>query len=172
MKHIFPLLLALAALSAFAACGDDEEETATPTPTATPAPTTASATPRASWPTATPLPRGLPEIVCAPNPDPAPTNIVQVNQPSAGDSITSPLQATGQIAAFEATFAITIFDAQGNTLVDQTAMSSEGQTLAPFSATVPFTVSAQTPACVWVYEKSAQDGSPIHVVQVPVTLLP
>ena len=56
-------------------------------------------------------------------------------------------------------FQITIYDAQGNEIVDQFAMSNEGQTLAPFSESVPFTVTQATPACLWVYEISAQDGN-------------
>ena len=76
------------------------------------------------------------------------------------------------MAAFEATFRITIFDAAGNTIVDETAMSSEGQTLAPFQKDVAFSVAEETPVCLWVYENSARDGSPIHVRQIPLVLLP
>lgn len=51
-------------------------------------------------------------------------------------------------------------------------MSAEGQTLSPFSEDVTFSVGAPTSACLWVYEASARDGSPIHVGQVPVLLQP
>ena len=78
----------------------------------------------------------------------------------------------GWIAAFEATFKITIYDAQQNLIADITAMSNEGQTLAPFSTTIDFIVTKPTPACMWVYEASARDGLPIHVVQISVTLIP
>jgi hypothetical protein len=37
---------------------------------------------------------------------------------------------------------------------------------------VPFTVTQETDACLWVYEASARDGQPIHVLQVPVRLQP
>jgi hypothetical protein len=145
------VLLALGAIALLAgACGDDEQGPASTTPT--PAPATAR--------------------VCAANPDPAGPDIVDVDQPSAGATVVSPLKVTGKIAAFEATFRIAIFDAGGQQIADQMAMSAEGQTLAPFSATVPFTVNTPTPACLWVYERSARDGLPIHVVQVPLTLNP
>jgi hypothetical protein len=144
------LLLALLFL---AACGDDEDTTA---PTATAAPTITN----------------LIIDVCGMNPDPATPDVNEVTFPAPGDVITSPVQITGQISAFEATFQITIYDAQGNELADQFAMSNEGQTLAPFSATVPFTATVDTPACIWVYEISPADGAPIHVVQIPVLLQP
>ena len=37
---------------------------------------------------------------------------------------------------------------------------------------VAFDVDEGTPACIWVYEASARDGSSIHVGQIPVTLSP
>ena len=174
-------ILFLAALGAIAillgACGDDDEGTASPTATSAPATAPSGASPTGAHtpaPTQT-LPPGqtaAPPNVCLPNPDPAKPDVVAVAQPSPGDAVTSPLKVAGKIAAFEATFRITIFDAAGQQIADQTAMSAEGQTLAPFSATVPFTVSARKPACLWVYERSARDGLPIHVVQVPLTLVP
>lgn len=167
-------ILFLAALGAIAillgACGDDDGGTASPTATAA---ATVTVPPRTASPTVTAAPTPSPTArVCAANPDPGQPDMVDVIQPSPGDAVASPLKVTGKIAAFEATFRITIFDAAGQQIADQTAMSAEGQTLAPFSATVPFTVSARTPACLWVYERSARDGLPIHVVQVPLTLVP
>jgi hypothetical protein len=168
MKTLLGTLTCLLLVLALAACGDDDDDdddTSTPTTSATtPAATTAAATSPAV--TATPI------DVCATNPDPATPDVNNVTAPSPFDEVTSPVQVTGQIAAFEATFQVTIYDAQGNELVDQFAMSNEGQTLAPFSTSVSFTVTEDTPACLWVYEASAQDGRPIHVVQIPLTLLP
>ncbi len=112
------------------------------------------------------------ESVCLPNPDPATDEFNQVDAPLPGVSLTSPITVSGRIAAFEAHFRITIFDAAGGQIADQTALSSEGQVLAPFSESVAFSVAARTPACIWVYEPSARDGLPIHVVQIPVTLEP
>jgi hypothetical protein len=120
---------------------------------------------------ATPTPNAL-ATVCEENPDPATDDLVRVNAPVARDAVSSPLPVQGRIAAFEATFQITIFDADGNILGEEVGMSSEGQTLAPFAEDVPFSVTEETPACLWVYEESARDGSPIHVVQIPVLLLP
>jgi len=165
MKTLIALCtFALVALAA-AACGDDSESTATPAPSAT----AHTATP--TLPPATPT-RTAAANVCVTNPDPATPDMNHVTTPVAGDQISTPAQVQGQIAAFEATFKITIYDAQQNVIVDKTAMSNEGQTLAPFSTTIDFTVAQPTPACMWVYEASARDGSPVNVIQIPVTLIP
>jgi hypothetical protein len=109
---------------------------------------------------------------CLANPDPATADITRVDAPLADAAVTSPITVSGAIAAFEAQFRITIFNSSGIVIADQTAKSAEGQVLSPFAASVPFSVSRATPACIWVYENSARDGSPAHVVQVPVTLKP
>ena len=117
------------------------------------------------------LPGAEPEV-CQPNPDPATPDTVQVDSPISGDSVTSPITVSGRIAAFEAQFKITIFDATGGLIADVLAMSEEGQVLSPFSEDVAFSVSEDTQACIWVYDLSARDGSPIDVVQISVTLSP
>lgn len=172
MKLLKWLLIAtavgLAALSF--ACGDDDDEaTATPTGAVSPTATISSPTATASG---TPTATATEADVCGENPDPATDEEVQVDSPEPGDEITSPLQATGLIAVFEAQFNIALKDADGNDIASSSAMSSEGQTLAPFSVSLPFTVSERTPACFWVYDLSAMDGSVQDVVQVPVVLLP
>jgi len=168
MKTLTVALAALSILFTLAACSDEGEEDSSPAASATAA--TSTSTPTPAIPTDFPTPVFV--DVCTANPDPATPDMNVVTTPTAGDVLSSPVQVTGRIAAFEATFRITIYDAQSNVLADQAAMSSEGQTLAPFSVTVPFTVTAYTPACIWVYEISAADGvTPIHIVQIPVALV-
>ena len=167
----YTLLAALLTLAVLAvACGDDDDEaTSTPTQAATPTATAASPTATASG---TPTATATAADVCGENPDPATDQQVQVDSPEPGDEITSPLQATGLIAVFEAQFNIALKDAGGNDIASSSAMSSEGQTLAPFSVTLPFTVSERTDACLWVYDISENDGQITMVYQVPVVLLP
>lgn len=110
--------------------------------------------------------------ICRPNPDPATPDVQVIDTPKAGDAVRSPFNVSGRIAAFEATFAITLFDANGRPIVDMTAMSLGGQTLSRFSEQVTFPGTAAGAACLWVYERSARDGAPIHVGQMPLTLLP
>lgn len=95
-----------------------------------------------------------------------------MNSPSANDALASPLHVEGQARVFEANVSIKLFDASGNELVSTFATAQEGGVLSPFSTDVAFSVSASTPACLWVFETSARDGSAINVVQIPLTLLP
>ncbi len=177
----FHILLTIPALLLVAACGGDHEAstTASPSPsgvtslTATASPSPSGVTSLTA--TASAQPSGTPidlASVCTDNPDPATDDVNQVDIPNAGDEVASGFVVQGRILAFEATFRITIFDAAGNVIVDETAMSSEGQTLAPFKKAVEFSVTQEMPACLWVYESSARDGSPIHVRQIPLVLLP
>ncbi|HET8943697.1 MAG TPA: Gmad2 immunoglobulin-like domain-containing protein [Dehalococcoidia bacterium] len=171
MKTLLAALACIFVILSAAACGDDDDDD---TSTSTSTPTTSATTPAATTAAATsPAVSATPLDVCLPNPDPATPDVNNVTAPSPFDEVTSPVQVTGQIAVFEAQFNITIYDAQGNKIADQPAMSNEGQTLAPFSASVPFTVSEETPACIWVYDISEADGvTLLNVVQIPVTLLP
>lgn len=110
--------------------------------------------------------------VCQTNPSPvdsADPSII-VTAPVANASVTSPLHVTGQARVFEATVSLKLVDATGNELVATTTQSAEGQVLSPFSADVAFSVTSSSSACLWVYEVSAKDGSPVNVVQVPLTL--
>ena len=176
MKHLIPIVVALGILAVAAACGGDDEAT-TPThaaATASPKATvivTASPNPATSIATQT-AGQTPPANVCLPNPDPATPNFLQINGPAPGDTVSSPFTVNGLIAAFEATFRITLYDASGVAIADQNGMSTEGQTLSPFVESVSYTVASPQPACLWVYESSARDGSPIHVGQVPLALQP
>jgi hypothetical protein len=110
--------------------------------------------------------------VCQTNPSPVDANdpSVIVTAPTSGATSASPLHVEGQARVFEATVSITLFDAAGAEIVSTTAMAAEGGVLSPFSADVTFSVTAETEACLWVFETSAQDGQPVNVVQVPLTL--
>ena len=124
-------------------------------------------------PAQTVLPTPEPKV-CQPNPDPATPDFQVIDQPSEGDTVTSPVTISGKVLAFEATYQVGIFDAAGTPIVETFGTAQDGEIgqLAPFSIDVAFTVSEPTPACIWVYEESARDGSPVHVGQIPVTLAP
>jgi Immunoglobulin-like domain of bacterial spore germination len=156
------LLLTVPVFLLFAACGDDEEEDTGAGPTVTTTVRTAAATSSAD---------SLADV-CAENPDPATDEETQVAAPAEGDEVSSPVSVRGRIIAFEAVFKITIYDEDGNVIAEQRSMTAEGTTLAPFEEEVSFTVTHETPACLWVYGISGRDGSPDNVVQVPALLLP
>lgn len=112
--------------------------------------------------------------VCQPNPSPpdsADPSIV-VAAPGVGDRSANPLTVSGSARVFEAVVSLSLKGADGGSIADGTAQADEAApVLSPFSGTLPFSVTANTPACLWVFEASARDGSPTNVVQVPVTLL-
>src|SRR3989304_1367484 len=98
MKYVLLLAAACAVALVLAACNNGGGGVDTP-PGATVSPTLGS-----------PTPTGQPDV-CQPNPDPASADVVNVDSPQTGDSVTSPVTVSGQIVAFEAQFNITIFDA-------------------------------------------------------------
>ncbi len=166
--------LALAFIALLVAC-DNGGDGATPAPDGAPTPAATESKEETATPEATPAETATAEPeVCQPNPDPATPEFQVIDQPSAGETVTSPVTIRGQVLAFEATYQIGIFDAAGDPIVETfgTAGPAEAGELAPFSIDVAFDVDEPTPACIWVYEASAMDGSRIHVGQIPVTLTP
>ncbi len=183
-KLLLPLPLALVALLIACENGGGGEVASTvgvtPSVTVSPQPDGETPTPRDTptpreTPAETPAdtPTGEPEV-CQPNPDPATPEFQVIDQPSAGDTVISPVTISGQVLAFEGTYQIGIFDADGDPIVETfgTAEAVEIGELGSFSIDVAFDVDEPTPACIWVYEASARDGSHIHVGQIPVTLSP
>jgi hypothetical protein len=127
------------------------------------------------------LPAGLsraqvPDMgVCGPNPSPPdPANpAIRVDAPVPDQVLTSPLRVSGRARVFEAVVSLALKDAGGQTIAQGTAQAAGGApALAPFDTSLSFSVQSETPACLWVFEASARDGSPINVVQVPLTLVP
>jgi len=171
MKLGLILVLALASIALLVACNNGGDG-ATPGPEGAPTPVATDSEEE----TATPAETATAESeVCQPNADPATSEFQVIDQPSTDDTVTSPVTISGQVLAFEATYQIAIFDADGDPIVEPlfgTADAVEIGELAPFSIDVPFDVDEATPACIWIYEASARDGSPINVGQIPVTLSP
>jgi hypothetical protein len=112
---------------------------------------------------------------CPANPSPpdAADPSMILNQPAAGDTVTSPVHIAGLARVFEANVRITVYSASGMVLEDTFTTAAEaGPTLAPFEADVAFTVLTEQAGCIRVWEESAADGSPRNVVQVEVNLSP
>lgn len=122
----------------------------------------------AAGPVATPE-----ESVCGANPSPVnpddPSIIVEV--PQRGDVVSSPLRAVGRARVFEATVSLRLLGADGEVLVDAFTTADAGAPeFGAFAAEIPYSVAEDQPGCLWVFESSAKDGSPVNVVQVPVFL--
>jgi hypothetical protein len=167
-------LLAASLLSVFAAVACEKAEApapeATPTAelTALPAPTVTPA-----GPSPTPASTAVPNV-CKANPspvNPADPNII-VRSPEPGTVVTSPLLITGLARVFEAQFNVTLYGELGGVIAETTGMAEQGQELSPFEVELTFAVGREQPACLWVFALSAEDGSRIDVVQVPIALAP
>jgi len=167
-------LLAASLVLVFAAvaCGKAEapSPTATPSPQLTPLP---AATATLAGPSPTPASTAVPDV-CKTNPspvNPAEPNII-VRSPEQGAVVTSPLVISGQARVFEAQFNVTLYGELGGVIAETTGMTEQGQVLSSFQAELTFAVSREQPACLWVYDLSAKDGSRMDVVQVPIALAP
>jgi spore germination protein GerM len=110
------------------------------------------------------------------------TPAVLVESPAVGDSVSSPLTMAGTANTFEATFMAEVLDTNGARLAPEemiTATSGSGERGA-FSAELPFALpdvmsgggSAAADIVLVVYEISAEDGSRIHEVRIPLTVAP
>jgi germination protein M len=95
------------------------------------------------------------------------TPAVLVESPLPGEEIASPLRIKGTANTFEATFNVEILGADrrvlGETFV--TATSGSG-TRGTFDANITF-AAVPGPATLVVFERSAEDGSRIHEVEIP-----
>jgi germination protein M len=99
------------------------------------------------------------------------TPAILVESVAPGDTVTSPLRVSGTANVFEAAFRVQLLDAQGTKLVDQVVNATSGTgTRGTFSEELPFPVTATGQGKLMVFADSPKDGSPIDVVEIPVTL--
>lgn len=93
-----------------------------------------------------------------------------VESPLPGDEVGSPLRISGTANAFEATFQARIEDVSGAELVRKTVMATSGSgTRGTFDETLAFDPQPGNGTLV-VWEDSAENGQPIHVVEIPLRL--
>jgi hypothetical protein len=97
---------------------------------------------------------------------------ILVESPLPGDSVTSPIRLRGTANVFEATVSLDVRDGNGKLLkrTFTTATSGTG-TRGTFDTTVPVPAH-EGDVTVVAYEASAEDGRPLHVVEVPLELKP
>jgi germination protein M len=98
---------------------------------------------------------------------------VLVESPTLGEQVSSPLRITGTANTFEATFNVEVVDERGRVLGKRfvTATSGSG-TRGTFDAEVPFKANGAGPGKLVVFEVSAEDGSRIHEVEIPLQITP
>ncbi len=98
------------------------------------------------------------------------TPAVLVESPCIGDTVGSPMRIWGTANTFEATFMINIVDWDGRVIVEQFATATSGSgTRGTFDVSVPFEWELYPRGALIVFESSAKDGSPINVVEIPLS---
>lgn len=101
------------------------------------------------------------------------TPAILVESPLPFESVTSPLRASGTANTFEATFEYELTGAKGRVLAHhfETATSGSG-TRGTFDFTARFEVADAEDGTLTVFESSAENGERIHVVRIPLRLVP
>jgi len=98
---------------------------------------------------------------------------ILVEHPTAGETVTSPLRVTGNANTYEATFEYDLKDATGKVLSHHFEMATSGSgQRGTFDFTIPFIVAAAQDGTLVVFESSAEDGSRIHIREIPLHLSP
>lgn len=96
---------------------------------------------------------------------------ILVESPLPFADVTSPLRVTGTANTFEAMFWVTITDGEGEIVYDEPAQATSGTgTRGTFTITADFEVPRSGVGEVIVFEKSAKDGSPTNLVEIPVDI--
>ena len=98
---------------------------------------------------------------------------ILVESPAVGEAVRSPLRILGTANTFEATFMVALLTETGRELARDfvTATSGSGER-GTFDKELPFGADTPFDATLKVWEASAEDGSEIHVVEIPVQVTP
>jgi Immunoglobulin-like domain of bacterial spore germination/Sporulation and spore germination len=98
---------------------------------------------------------------------------IVVASPVIGARVTSPVTVAGTANVFEATVSIRVLDASGAEIATSFTTATCGTGCrGDYSVAVPYRLADEQSGAVQVYEVSAEDGSRINVVDIPVTLAP
>jgi hypothetical protein len=98
---------------------------------------------------------------------------IVVESPAVAASVSSPVVVKGTANVFEATVSLRILDSRGRELARTFTTATCGTGCrGGYSKSVRFSVSSEQPGTIEVFEESAEDGRPINVVTIPVTLRP
>ncbi|HEV2755365.1 MAG TPA: Gmad2 immunoglobulin-like domain-containing protein [Actinomycetota bacterium] len=98
---------------------------------------------------------------------------IVVETPEAGETVTSPVTVAGTANVFEATVSMRILGPDNEVIAETFATATCGTGCrGTYRKNIPFQVVELTDGVIEVFESSAEDGSPLHVVRVPVVLSP
>jgi hypothetical protein len=147
----------------------------------------ATAKPRKTTaPSVTPSPAPL--KVCAPNPDPAHSSLLQIEEPKPDQQVKVPIHVRGwgsNIGFEDKGVALAIVNAKQE-VIQVLDLPPQPRTYRvappgleitenakPFAADVVISnINEPTSFCLWVYQETTETGTPKGVVQVPVVVLP
>jgi Immunoglobulin-like domain of bacterial spore germination/Sporulation and spore germination len=98
---------------------------------------------------------------------------ILLESPGIGVRVSSPVTISGSADVFEAVVSIAILDEHGRTVASSFTMATCGTGCrGSYTVDVRYDVGTRQPGTIRVYEVSAKDGSPLHVVEIPVLLTP
>lgn len=122
------------------------------------------------------FPTPAPSVSTSPaTPSPSPTGraAIVVESPLPGDELFSPITVRGRADVFEASVSIRILDASGQVLAAiNTEVSCGSGCRGTFSSPLAFFTPVRQSGRIEVFEVSAQDGSALNIVSIPITLVP
>ena len=98
---------------------------------------------------------------------------IVLDSPTEGEELTSPAILSGSANVYEATVSYRIVSADGKVVARGFTTATCGSGCrGTYSVTVPFEVEERTEATIELFEESAENGEPLHKVEVAVALLP
>ena len=100
--------------------------------------------------------------------DPLPPIVVE--SPLPGESVTSPIRVTGTANVFEATVSFEVRDDSVHVVERGFTTATSGTGTRGTFETELAVPDLEGPATIVAFEASAEDGSRLHVVEVPVTV--
>jgi len=97
---------------------------------------------------------------------------IVVEQPASGDEVASPVKISGTADVFEATVHVRVLGSGGLELAARFTTATCGSGCrGEFSTKLSFFIEKTQDGTIEVFESSAEDGSPVNLVSVPVVLV-
>jgi hypothetical protein len=98
---------------------------------------------------------------------------ITVQNPVIGGQVTSPVTISGTADVFEATVSVRILDSSGNEIARTFTTATCGTGCrGDYSVPVRYAVPREESGTIEVFETSMENGQPLHLQLIPVTLTP
>lgn len=171
------VLVALFAANALFAADQADERGQVRTPVCMEGMAAPQATPRSNGsksylPLVSSCPGTAPTPTPTPDPWTDPDAAIEVFSPVAAGGYHSPIEIIGYSQTFEGNVILRLLDSEGKVIAERFAIGGSVDGYDFFQSRLRFYVDAEESGTVEVYEESAEDGSPLHKVTIPVVLMP